>query len=1026
MELKLYNRLCRELLGDLGASAHSRDPEYQALVEAYAPQEQTGVSEAAGRKIRAWTQWYNRLQGSDFKLRYYQILALYFTEHVLECKRYGADFADQKALVYWMATGSGKTLLMHINILQYIEHIGGPQGFDHLQIILTTPGVNLIEQHEQELGRFVSALNRECSNRIQLTIETTAALLNKEEGFFNLPERHGHYRLVLVDEGHIGLSSGSREVGAFKNLRQDLVSPKNSFLFEYSATYHGIAERHVREYQNQIVYDYNYYRFFRDGYGKDFAIQSIRDDRFADPGREEYENFMAAFSCLADKIHDHELLSARPGAVRNPAAMPARPLLAFMGNTVADPRHEGKGDEVSDIRKLLRFLACLCRADKQRLKNVFHGLVNGRLRLTRRPGVPDLVWLSWGEGPYWGLINVGNGEKFVAECDGHEHLTDAQGNCLVEIDKANILDEKHKFNMIDTPASPINVLIGSRKFAEGWNCFRVSVIGLINLGASRGNKIIQIFGRGVRLHGQNNDGKRRFAEHIQDYRTLAADTSPVARLRRLETLNVFSLKKSYLQRFLKGLENDLPVPLEYPVDLDPMPVTVHGKQVPFEKYREKLKAPRVGRHLFDDRLRIVRMENTQGWRWEYVGQNGAEAQTVSSFPISLDYRPDPEKPGRNIRDELYQWLEKYRDFLPRDRWRRQRFSWEQKQKVRFLVKQGESLENVSVFDILQWPRAVVYHAGPQQRGFSAVIALLEQIHADVLTRVRNTIINDINKRRYRMDEDLRQAADDSRGDFAEKQSLHLSCSDETEKDRVKKKLDKDFKFIQQDLRLDFSEKTANFHIYGPLFDENLKQELAKHSILNLEAASPPLLNSGESKFVRDLSQYLRHPRAQKSRYEFYLMRNEAAMRSVGIYLETELQAFFPDFVFWIVDEKNKLTHIVLVDPKGQTGIVNQKTLGTNEKVNIAVSGHLDELAKKLTAVHGRKFAVHSFILLRDSSPLGTQGGGLPDEKAMEIIEAMKAKNVFRLDWSGTKEDGSKVDGRINGQTYLDMMFEKIG
>jgi len=99
----------------------------------------------------------------------------------------------------------------------------------------------------------------------------------------------------------------------------------------------------------------------------------------------------------------------------------------------------------------------------------------------------------------------------------------------------------------------------------------------------------------------------------------------------------------------------------------------------------------------------------------------------------------------------------------------------------------------------------------------------------------------------------------------------------------------------------------------------------------------------------------------------------------------------------------------------------------NEKVNIAVSGHLDEPAEKLTQVHGRKFFVHSFILLRDSSPLGTAGEGIaPDDKTLEVIDALKAKNVLHLDWSESRENGSQIDGRISGKIYLDMMFEKIG
>jgi hypothetical protein len=1024
MELRLYKRLCKELLGSFAQAQENKDPEYQRAVEAYAGPEQTGIDHETNQKIRSWVEQYNHLQASDFGLRYYQILALYFTEHVLSCQRNGQDFEDQKALVYWMATGSGKTLLMHLNILQYIEHIGGSHGFDELEIIVTTPGVNLIQQHEQELGKFMQLLNRECNNRISLIIETTSALLNKDPKFFNLPEKHGRYRLVLVDEGHIGLSAGSKEMGAFKKLRQDLLAPANSFLFEYSATYHGIADKHVREYEGQIVFDYNYYRFFQDGYGKDFALQSIKDDRFADPGREEYENFMATFSALGAKIQDYNHVLQEETDTWTKTSLPGCPLLAFMGNTVVDPKKEGKEDEVSDIRKLLRFLALLEPEDKKRLQNVFNGHIQGKLRLSRRPGVPDLVWLSWGEGGYWGLINVGNGEKFVADCEGHEQLMDEQGNMLVELFKANIIADRYHFNQIDTPASPVNVLIGSRKFAEGWNCFRVSVIGLINLGASKGNKVIQIFGRGVRLHGRNRDGKRRFPEHIQDYEQLALETDPGSRIRRLETLNVFSLKQSYLQTFLRGLEQDLPVQLEYPVALKPRPVRVRGRELPFEEYSAKLKAPKVGKKSFQSQLRIVWDETERNWTWAYEDQDCGQSQTIPHFPINLDYRPSQEKPVM-IQGELREWLERNECFIPVHRWRKRMENWETRHKVQFLVhRDSGKLEKPDISEVLNWVNAVSYLASPWDRSYQAVLKLLDQIQMDVMTKVRNMVVNDINKRNYRMDEVLRQSDSEQPGDFAERQNLHLACKNESDREQISKKLDLEFPKIQKQLRLDSLEPKANFHIYGPLFDHGLKDALSKLNILNVES-TPPLLNPGESKFVRDLTAYLRQPALQESPYEFYLMRNEPAMRSVGIYLQTELQAFFPDFVLWTVDETTPRTTVVLVDPKGQTGIVDRKSLETNEKVNIATNGHLDELAHKLKAKHNREFRVHSFILLRDSSELGSWSGAAQSPKEREVIQTMLGKNVLRLDWSETNENGDKVGGLVDGQSYLDMMFEKL-
>ena len=52
------------------------------------------------------------------------------------------------------------------------------------------------------------------------------------------------------------------------------------------------------------------------------------------------------------------------------------------------------------------------------------------------------------------------------------------------------------------------MLIGSRKFTEGWSSWRVSTMGLLNMGQGEGSQIIQLFGRGVRLKGKGFSLKR--------------------------------------------------------------------------------------------------------------------------------------------------------------------------------------------------------------------------------------------------------------------------------------------------------------------------------------------------------------------------------------------------------------------------------------------------------------------------------------------------------------------------------------
>jgi len=1027
MELKLYNRLKKELLADFYQRAEGHDPDYQRQVEAYASRQHSGLPKPVARRIQQWLANYNRLLSTrPFKLRYYQILALYFTEHVLSQKRAGRDYVDQKALAYWMATGSGKTLLMHLNILQFIDHIGGMQAFDELQLILTTPGVNLIAQHERELGELVRQLNRLCNNRIKLMVETTGALLNREAGFFNMPEHKRLYRLVLVDEGHIGLASG-KEAGAFKGLRKELLRPENSFLFEYSATYHGIAEQHVREYEEQIVYDYNYYRFFKDGYGKDYALQSLNDDRFADQGKSEAAFFAATFDTLRDKLQAHQQLlvsRSEAGELSFEGRFPDKPLLAFMGNTVEDAKQEGKGrDEVFDIRKFVVWLAHLPEEERQRYQIIFNGQCSGRLTLTRSPAVKDEIWLSWGDGAYWGLINVGNGDKFFADCEEHPQLHNAGGEPLVQLIKADIVSPLCHFAAIDDPASPINVLVGSRKFAEGWNCFRVSIIGLINLGSSKGNKIIQIFGRGVRLKGVRGDGKRRHFEHCADYQELLENETPENRLRRLETLNVFSLNRSWLETFLKALEQDLPaIAGPFTIDVRPSVVKVGKQQLSFKDYQPKLQTFKVGQSEFDAPLRITLDAHDHSWNWHYVAHGEILEGRVANPGLVLDYRSDRSCSGENLIPQLQACLEQP-FFLPLT-WLQQRLeTWCRQQRVQLYYQNGATSEKLTLNNLLPVVRQVLYDHDLSDRSWQVVERVLDEVQRDVLEKIFHKVRYDIDKRHYRY-ETIKQRVAGAPGDFIDRYSLTFEFDNDKEKQQFENDIG-----LREQLQLQLKEEQEPYHIYEPLLGEATENLLKRYKLKRI-GITPNKLNAGERKFLHDILVFIETNYARDSR-EFYLMRNVESLRSIGLYLEGETRFFYPDFILWIVDEKKKKTTLALFDPKGQTGIVKDEDLGLdgtealNDKVRVATSGQLNELARELSQRTQRNWSIHSFILLRDSSPLGRFKGLAPTDKEMEFAEAMIQKGVLRLDWHDENELGQKSARLRDGSSYLTRIFEQL-
>lgn len=111
----------------------------------------------------------------------------------------------------------------------------------------------------------------------------------------------------------------------------------------------------------------------------------------------------------------------------------------------------------------------------------------------------------------------------------------------------NILAHTQALN--DRRQSSVNILIGAKKFIEGWDCWRVSTLGLMHVGKSEGSQIIQLFGRGVRLKGFGWSLKR-------SSRCTRIDKPRPANIHWLETLQVFGIEAEFMQRFQAFLKDE--------------------------------------------------------------------------------------------------------------------------------------------------------------------------------------------------------------------------------------------------------------------------------------------------------------------------------------------------------------------------------------------------------------------------------------------------------------------------------------
>lgn len=539
--------------------------------------------------------------------KYFQYLALLFTEIYLD--RYfrdprallaalnqriaafneGLDEADRIApldesadawpqlnkIAFWMATGSGKTLLMHAHILQYrrfLETHGRVRELN--RIILLTPNEGLSQQHLREFEK--AGIEAEIFNKdgrglfagqaVEI-LEVTKLKEEMGEKTVAVDAFEGN-NLVLVDEGHRGASAGGE--GAWMKFRNALC--EKGFSFEYSATF-GQAVKGSKPltdlYARSTLFDYSYRWFYGDGFGKDYHILNLEDDSNA----EWMKSYLTA--CLLAFFQQQRLFREHEAAFR-PFNL-ERPLWIFVGGSVTATLAT---KDASDIVEILRFLSGYVanRADSiERIRRVLHdGLVTaqgknlfagrfaylntcglsptqifdetlktlfnapagGSLHVENLKGAAGEVAVRVGDNEPFGVINVGDDAKLVKLCE-------EKGLNVAEREFAGSL-----FHQLDQPHSSINVLIGSKKFTEGWSSWRVSTMGLMNVGRGEGAQIIQLFGRGVRLKGVGMSLKRSARA------TLPEGLERPKHIDTLETLHIFGIRADYMAQFRDFLEEE--------------------------------------------------------------------------------------------------------------------------------------------------------------------------------------------------------------------------------------------------------------------------------------------------------------------------------------------------------------------------------------------------------------------------------------------------------------------------------------
>lgn len=1022
----------------------------------------------------AITERRNKLEGTVLNMKYFQYLSLLFTEIYLDWyfnkpqalldglneqlkaynKQADADNrfqpfnADElNKLAFWNATGSGKTLLLHVNIRQYLHYFQNGKDTYPDKIILLTPNEGLSRQHLAELNLsgfgFSRMFDKNRSGVFKGTIEIIDInKLGDEMGDKTVAvEAFEGKNLVLVDEGHRGTGTAA---GAWMSRRETLV--RGGFAFEYSATFgqavakgftvqkaeaelmkkkakvlfettnlkkldesqkqsltltteekrraRTLATREV--YAKSILFDYSYKFFYEDGYGKESLILNLKDEDFSqeDIARQYFTACLLSFyqqqylwGANRDKLTDFNI---------------EKPLWVFVGNTVSG--------EDSDILNVLRFFAGFLNdeaktklwlkdllANTARLldgkgRNIFHDrftplmafsaddvysgilklLFNAdakqRLKVVNLKNSKGELVLRVGESEPFGLINIGDDAGFFKEAEKPENLA------LFDTEADDFGGSV--FGTLNNKDSELHVLIGSRKFTEGWSSWRVSTMGLLNMGKGEGSQIIQLFGRGVRLKGRDYSLKR----------STPAQRPKGAHLERLETLNIFGVNAGYMAAFKEYLKEEGITPTDEIIELD------------FETRpnlpKSKLKTLSLKDGYKDNQIKGFK-RTVYPWLYEVPAEFAGK---IKEAHITLDLYPKLEAlasqdkggagPEGNIRhmgkiaSETMALFDFDRIYLAVQEFKQLR-SWSN---LRL------DLARLMDFCLNQhdWYTLFIPKSELSIRGFADILKqeeILIRLLQDYTDRFYKSLKSAYEGQFY----DIVTVKED---DDTLLKVYQFEIEDTEDGEAYEKKL-KQLQALVRDGKLGEASQWNAGQMVAICFDSHLY-----YPLFAIEGAVPlkmrPLAFDAPSEiqFVRDLEAFYQSPLGQQiiGKRSLYLLRNaDTKAKGLGFALAGN---FYPDYLLWLVDEETGQQCLNFIDPKGirQMNLTDPK-LGLYKEVKVLQ----DKLGDS-------KLTLNAFILS------GTAFGDLLNVTCKQ--QELEERNVLFMD--------------EGGPAYLKKMFERTG
>ncbi|MDM7325374.1 MAG: DEAD/DEAH box helicase family protein [Thermus sp.] len=482
---------------------------------------------------------------------------------------------------FWMATGSGKTLVI-VKLIEQLAELMGTGKIPERDILVLSHKDDLLQQIRWHVDEYNASLpkrrvlledlrrlpdlkrqgslfrDQEITAFIYNSDNLTTRQKEKEIDFRNY-ENGGRWYIIL-DEAHRGNNSDSLRKAIFH------IMSRNGFLFNFSATFTDPKDIAT------TIFNFNLSEFINAGYGKHIVLLGRDTSAFS--------KRMAGPTDTLKGIVVLQALLLLTYIKRSKREIPAplqyhSPMMVVFVNSV--------NTEDSDLQVFFQELERVGRGEVDGLEEAREELIGHLQRATREfvrekpafnmaeiraltlrdilqevynadaPGTTEVIVspnddkelafkLKSGDRPY-ALIRIGNIREWLKKKLKHVEVVES-------------LQDSGFFYQLDGEDSPINILMGSRVFYEGWDSNRPNIALYINIGRGSEAKkfVLQSLGRGVRI--SPIPGTRgRLGKLIEDGHEIALSAQEALRsVEPVETLFVFSSKVEVMDEIVQVMD----------------------------------------------------------------------------------------------------------------------------------------------------------------------------------------------------------------------------------------------------------------------------------------------------------------------------------------------------------------------------------------------------------------------------------------------------------------------------------------